>query len=180
VQRTPSMKDLRSSLLGLLGGAVGLGIMEAIRRSTKPLVEKRAAPEDIFVSTRSMSPLGPHHRPSEPATEAVGRILYEKIGGHEPSGKTRRKLSLAVHLGYGLLVAGMYGTIRGGKASHMLLEGALFGAGLWLFGDELAVPLLGLADKPTAYPMVRHAQALAQHLGFGLATAVASNKLAKD
>jgi hypothetical protein len=48
-----------------------------------------------------------------------------------------------------------------------------------LFGDELAAPLLGLSDKPTAYHPARHAQSLVSHLGYGVATAAATRALAE-
>jgi hypothetical protein len=55
--------------------------------------------------------------------------------------------------------------------------GAVFGVGLWLIGDELALPLLGLSDKPTAYHPTRHVQSLAAHLGYGVATAATTRAL---
>jgi uncharacterized membrane protein YagU involved in acid resistance len=61
-----------------------------------------------------------------------------------------------------------------------LRDGALFGAALWLFGDEIAMPLLGLADKPTQYHPTRHLQSLAAHLGFGVATAATAQALRPD
>ena len=163
---------------GLLGGAVGLLAMELVKRVTAPLVDKRAPePSDAFLTERSMSPLGPQHRPDEGATDALGRLAYEAMAGHEPSRATKNKLSWAVHIGYGLAVATLYGAIRGRRARRILRDGAVFGAGLWLLGDELAVPLLGLSDRPTTYPARRHLQSLAQHLGFGVATAAATRAL---
>jgi hypothetical protein len=164
--------------LGLIGGAIGLGTMEILRRISAPLVKKRAKqPTDVFLTERTMSPLGPKHEPGEGETEALGRILYERVTGRAPSPRAKTALSWAVHLAYGLGVAAVYGIVRGGGTRHALRDGALFGAGLWLFGDELAVPLLGLSDKPTTYPVSRHAQALAQHLGFGIATVATTRKL---
>ncbi len=172
------MRDIRRGLgLGVIGGALGLAAMELIRRATKPLIKDRAhKPTDVFLTERSMSPLGPQHAADESATDALGRIAYHRLVGHDPSKQRKAQLSWAVHIGYGLLVAALYGAIRG-KRSHVLRDGLVFGAGLWLFGDELAVPLLGLADKPTAYHPTRHAQSLAQHLGFGLATAATTRAL---
>src|SRR5437764_931818 len=92
----------------------------------------------------------------------------------------QRKLSWAADIGSGLAVASLYGAIRGGRdrgIPRAVLGGALFGAGLWLLGDELAVPLLGLSDKPTTYPVKSHLQSLAQHLGFGVATAATTGVL---
>jgi hypothetical protein len=168
---------------GLLGGIAGLLAMELIKRATAPLTERAPKPSDAPLTARTMSPLGPQHTPEEGATDAIGRLGYEKLTGHEPSRKTKSRLSWAVHLGYGLLVAGLYGAARGNarRRNHPALaavgEGALYGAGLWLLGDELAVPLLGLSDKPTAYPPANHVQSLAQHLGFGVATVATTRAL---
>jgi hypothetical protein len=127
-----------------------------------------------------MSPLGSHHRDDESATAAVGRIGYERVVGHDPSEKQERALSLAAHLGYGLCVAGLYGAIearRRRSLTRAIRTGALFGLGLWLFGDELAAPLLGLSDKPTQYHPTQHAQSLVAHLGFGIATAATTHAI---
>jgi hypothetical protein len=43
--------------------------------------------------------------------------------------------------------------------------------------DELAMPLLGLTDGPTAYPAELHAHGLAAHLAYGAATALATQLL---
>jgi hypothetical protein len=177
------MRTLRSKLgYGLLGGAAGLLAMELVKRATAPLVKDRAQrPTDADLTARSsMSAVGRHHGPEESATDALGRIFYENLVGRAPSPGTQRKLSWAVHIGYGLVVASLYGAVRGGRdhgAARCVMSGALFGAGLWLLGDELTLPLLGLSDKPTAYPVGSHLQSLAQHLGFGVATAAATGAL---
>jgi uncharacterized membrane protein YagU involved in acid resistance len=163
---------------GLLGGAAGLLVMEAVRRATAPLVKERAPkPTDVLLTEKTISPTGVHHRRGEPATEALGRIVYEKVSDHEPSRSTKRRLSWTVHIAYGLLVAAGYGLVRGGHRRRAIRDGLLFGTGLWLLGDELAVPLLGLADKPTEYHSTHHAQSLAQHLGFGIAAAMTTRAL---
>lgn len=48
--------------------------------------------------------------------------------------------------------------------------GVPFGAAVWLIADELALPALGLAERPQAYPVSTHAEMLAAHVVFGLAT----------
>lgn len=118
-----------------------------------------------------MSLIGTHHRDAESATDALGRISYEKLAHREPSAKAKNVLSWAFHLGFGLANAAVFGALRGEERRHALRDGAIFGAVLWLVIDELAVPLLGLADKPTEYHPTRHLQSLASHLGYGLATA---------
>jgi uncharacterized membrane protein YagU involved in acid resistance len=152
--------------------------MELVRRGTGRFVAARTPkPTDVFATERSISPFGPQHGPDEGATEALGRIAYERVVGHPPSPEAKWTLSWAVHIAYGLAVAMAYGAIRGGRTYRPVRDGALFGAALWLLGDELAAPLLGLSDKPTAYPPTRHLQSLAQHLGFGVATATTTRIL---
>lgn len=177
------MRNLPRKLgYGLLGGAAGLLAMELIKRATAPLA-KRGAPRptnDELTARSSMSVVGRHHDLEESATDAFGRIAYETVTGRAPSPGTQRKLSWAVHIGYGLMVASLYGAVRGGRdrgVARAVVGGALFGAGLWLLGDELAIPLLGLSDKPTTYPVTSHLQSLAQHLGFGVATAATTGVL---
>jgi hypothetical protein len=178
-----AMQTLRTKLgYGVLGGAVGLLAMELVKRVTAPLVRRRGPRpiDEDLIARSSMSVIGRHHGPEESATDALGRILYENLAGRAPSAATQRKLSWAVHIGYGLVVASLYGAVRGGRdrgVAGAVTSGALFGAGLWLLGDELAAPLLGLSDKPTAYPVNSHLQSLAQHLGFGVATAAATGAL---
>ena len=163
--------------IGFVGGIVGLAAMELVRRLTAPLTKRAREPTEVFVRARSMSLIGPHHEPGESATAALGRLGYHKLVGEPPSKATKAKLSWAVHIGYGLLVASAYGAIRGDTHGHAIRDGIAFGAALWLFGDELAVPLLGLSDKPTLYHPTQHAQSFAQHLGFGIATARALEAL---
>ena len=52
------------------------------------------------------------------------------------------------------------------------IAGIPFGAAFWMVVDEGALPLLGLAKGPTAYPSSTHAYALASHLVFGLTAEV--------
>ena len=87
-------------------------------------------------------------------------------------------MSWAVHIGYGLACAGAFAALVQ-RPRHAVRTGALFGAALWLFGDEIMAPLLGLSDKPTEYHPTAHAQALLQHLGYGVATVATTNALAR-
>ncbi len=166
------MRELGKRIgVGVIGGAIGLIAMEIIRSRTARLVKQREPePTDVFATARSMSPFGVHHEAGESATGALGRMAYEKIVGHEPSGRAKNRLSWGIHIAYGLLAAAAYGVVAG-DSRRVLRDGVLFGSALWLLGDELAVPLLGLADKPTAYHPTHHLQSFAQHIGFGVGTA---------
>jgi hypothetical protein len=45
-----------------------------------------------------------------------------------------------------------------------------FGAILFAGADELALPLLGLSDKPTKFPLSTHVYGLASHAVYGVTT----------
>jgi uncharacterized membrane protein YagU involved in acid resistance len=45
----------------------------------------------------------------------------------------------------------------------------VYGMALWLFGDEVAVPALGLGPPPTRIAARNHADYLGGHLVYGIA-----------
>lgn len=133
-------------------------------------VERHEALDDISV-------VGQQSREDEPATESVGRIAYETVTGDEPEEDTRQKLGQAVHWGYGILMGGVYGALRPEADAPDLAAGLGYGTALWVLGDELMVPLLGLSEGPTAHSIPDHAMALGAHLAYGATTATATQAL---
>lgn len=171
-----AMHYLMRALARAATGIAGLAAMELVRRTTAPLIQQRPPrPTDVFESAQSISPWGRQHLDGESSTAAIGRIAFERLLGRSPSDRTKEALSWAVHFTYGVSVAALFAAIR--RRPRIVRDGFWYGAALWLFGDELAVPLLGLADKPTAYHPTHHAQAFAQHVAFGIATAAATRGL---
>jgi hypothetical protein len=171
---------------GLIGSLVGLAAMDLYSRGMKALAsrygsengsgnrngsgQKSHALDDIAID-------GIKARKDEPATEAVARLAVEAVTDGEPTDRTRARLGQVVHWGYGAAVGGLYGLLRCDHEDLDLPAGAGYGAALWLIGDELMVPLLGLAKGPTANGVGSHAQALGAHLVYGLATSGATHAL---
>lgn len=127
-----------------------------------------------------ISLVGRHYEKDESATAALGRIAYKEISGQEPqSEETEEMLSYLVHWGYGIFQGGMYGALRA-SADGLDVKGGLgYATALWLFGDELAVPMLGLQGGPTSVSEVQHLNRLGAHLAYGLGTAIATQTLLK-
>lgn len=73
-----------------------------------------------------------------------------------------------VHYAYGTTLGGLYGALAEPAPALTLGAGTAYGAAVWLVGDELLVPLLGLSKPPTQFPPSTHAYALASHLVYGL------------
>lgn len=159
------MHSLPRVLALAIPGAFGLAAMELVRRSTQRFVTARAP---------GRTPSGARYHADESATTAIGRIAYEALFQRPPSEKMKNALSWAVHISYGIGAGALFAALR---PQARPIEGALYGAALWLLGDELAVPLLRLSDKPSAYHPSQHAQSFAQHLGYGIALAAATHVL---
>jgi len=163
-------------LAGAAGGAAGTFAMDSYMRAMKKALPdgKHSKPKEHLISL-----IGRKHEKGESSTAALGRMLYEAATGERPSERTRKTLSKAVHWGYGVDLGGLYGVVRGRKRKLDVLGGLIYGAGLWVLGDEIAVPLIGLAEGPKAYPTKIHAESLGAHLVYGVATAVATQLLRK-
>lgn len=70
---------------------------------------------------------------------------------------TTRKMRAGVLLFQG----GVYGALRGKVDGPDVLGGVAYGTALWLVGDGVAAPMLGLQEGPVAYPLGEPPQPLA-------------------
>jgi hypothetical protein len=175
-------------VVGILGGAAGLTSMALYWRYVAPRLEEavghHAAGEEESEPESPPGPLddvsipGQLYEGEESSTAALGRLIYTGMTGRPPRAKeTRNMLSELVHWGYGMLQGGLYGACRA-AARGLDLEGGVVYAGLlWLIGDELAVPLLGLQGGPTSASPVDHLNRLGAHVSYGLATAAVTQTL---
>ena len=176
-------------LRGAIGSVAGLAAMGLFFRAAQALsngqeekgdesgngesedfIERHDALDDISVAGRQAEE-------GEPSTEAVGRIGYEAATGHEPDEEMKHRLGQAVHWGYGILLGSVYGALREEADAPDLLGGLGYGTAAWVIGDELIVPLLGLAEGPTSHGWTDHAKALGAHLVYGAATSTATHAL---
>ncbi len=162
-------------LLGLAAGAAGTAAMDLYQKAMKKV--SNGQPASSEPKEHDISLTGRKHEPGESATAAIGRLAYRKVTGRDPDGETRTRLSNAVHWGYGIDMGTTYALLRDRRAHLDWAGGLAFGAALWVLGDEIAVPLLGLAEGPKAYPKSLHAETLGAHLVYGITTAAATQLL---
>lgn len=175
-------------LRGAVGSVAGLAAMAIVFKAAETLngsdgradgngeaeegdfIERHHALDDIAV-------VGQQAEEDEAATEAVGRIGFETVAGHDPDEQLKQRLGQAVHYGYGVLLGGVYGAMREDAEGSDLLGGLGYGTAAWVLGDEIMVPLLGLSEGPTSHGWKTHATALGAHLAYGAATAGATQAL---
>ena len=93
---------------------------------------------------------------------------------------TRREKQVAgpiVHYLFGASMGAVYGAAVHARPELTVGMGVPFGLAVWLLADEVALPTLGLADGPGAYPFATHAEMLAAHMVFGAATHLATRQV---
>lgn len=177
-------------VVGILGSVAGLLAMRYYWNNVAPMLKDKANSQsgnkqqqqqaNSLQELDSIAIFGKQYKDDESATAALGRMLYSRLNGQEPqSEETKTALSYLVHWGYGMYQGGNYGAWRSDAGFPDLRGGLIWGAGLWLVGDELMVPLLGLQQGPGAVPPVQHANRLGAHLAYGLATAATTQLLRK-
>ncbi len=164
-------------LIGVAGGLAGTAAMSLYMKGIKSLHNPQQNKQASAPSEHDVSVIGRQHQNGESATAAIGRILYKTVKGREPDEQTKNKLSSFVHWGYGTDMGAAYALLRGRKTHLDWAGGLAYGAALWFAGDEIAVPLLGLAEGPKGYPKSLHAETLGAHLVYGVATAAATQLL---
>lgn len=167
---------------GAVGGVAGLVAMRlywkgatAMMGEDPRMLTNEGAPHEL---DEMRATGGMQAEDDESSTAAVGRIAREKVTGRPPqSREEKEKLSYGVHWSYGIATAKLYALVRGRQDGVDGAGGLAFGTLLWVLGDELLVPLLGLSKGPTAYPPAQHAHRFGAHVAFGLATAAAAQAL---
>jgi hypothetical protein len=172
--------DCRGLILGAIGGAVGLVAMEGYWKAVASLSggDPRAHTPPRSGRLDQISLIGKQHYEGESATAALGRIIYKRLTGTNPeSDEMRTALSYLVHWAVGTGLGAVYGGVRGRAPGVDAVGGAIFGTAVWVLGDELFNPLVGLAKGPTAYPAAVHAHAFGAHLAYGLATSAVTQLL---
>jgi hypothetical protein len=150
---------LKACLSGLAGGAAGTGAMNLYMKGMQKALKDES------------------HLSREQNGEQPAELAYTRLTHREPGDETKNKLSNVVHWGYRANIGGAYGLIRGRREKLDIVGGFAYGAALRAFGDELAVPLLGLAEGPKAYPKSIHAETFGAHLVHGVTTAAVTQLL---
>ena len=155
--REPEM--LKGAVAGFVGGLVASWTMNQFQEALSKLIEGVEKPH----GAQSLKPGGGQEgvrqmrrapeantEEQEDATEKLADAISEKVFGRALNKEEKEKAGAVVHYAYGAAMGGVF----------------------WIAADEITVPLLGLAQPPTRYPLSTHAYALASHLVYGLTAEV--------
>jgi putative membrane protein len=165
---------IKGTVAGMIGGLAGAWAMNRFQAGVKSLSACCAPTENS--DSQSESGQGAPHPKSESSrsqdaattvklAEAISRTVFD----HPLSRSEKKVAAPMVHYGYGAMAGGVYGAVA--EAAPIVTEcaGAGYGTVLWLLGDEVAVPMLGLSKSPQKYPVSTHLSAAASHVVYGLA-----------
>jgi len=109
---------------------------------------------------------------SETATERAAGVLARAVLGRDMATATERRLAgAALHAVTGAAAGAVYGAAAAKLTPKVTAwRGVLFGAGVWLLADQVAVPLLRLGRAPTRHRWASQLMNLCAHLVFGVTT----------
>jgi putative membrane protein len=152
------VRILRGALAGAIAGFVGAYAMERFQALWSETA-KQARPKQAARAAKD-----------EPTTVKAAERVVESVLHTELPDEVKPVAGEAVHYGMGAVSGAIYGAVAEVLPIARAGNGLLFGAVLWWVADNTAVPALGLAKKPSAYPPSTHAYALSSHLVYGFLT----------
>lgn len=168
----------KGAVAGAVGGVVGVLAMSTMeilldylheRKPSRPVQELslRGGRHDI-AGLKDRARLS--RLPQKDATvKAAERFAMLSGAGGIKRGH-RHMAGLAVHYGFGACVGAAYGLAVGKWLPTGTMSGLVFGGAVWLFAEELALPLTGFTERPGKYRVSDHVNALTAHLVFGSTT----------
>jgi uncharacterized membrane protein YagU involved in acid resistance len=129
-------------------------------------------------SAKPSAPRGPAAEPPPtPSDDNATTRVAEALVGHPIPPALKPAAGAAVHYGYGAAMGALYGGLAEIVPSVGMGLGIPYATAMWLFGDEVAVPALGLGKPPTATTPAEHAGALSAHFVYGVTLDIARRVL---
>ena len=96
--------------------------------------------------------------------------ISELLQGRHLTRDEKKKAGPVLHYAFGAIMGAVYGASVEVNPAANALAGIPFGAILFAAADEVALPALGLSDKPAAYPLSTHLYGLVSHAVYGVTT----------
>lgn len=165
---------LKGTVSGLVGGLVASWVMNQFQAAWSKAAEGFEKPHGAqsMQPSDGGSPAGPKEEDKDDATVKTARAISAGVFGHELKESEKKPAGAVVHYAFGAATGGLYGAAAEVVPEVTTGLGLPFGVAFWAIADETVVPLLGLSEGPTEYPVSTHAYALASHLVYGLSAEV--------
>jgi hypothetical protein len=169
---------LKGATAGMFGGVAGVLGMTAFQLLIDVLTGSAQSQ-----AVRELSQRGGRHdiaslksrarrsgRRQRDATVLAAGWLTQLALGRPLERQHRHAAGMAVHYAFGAAVGGAYGCVKEAFPVAPPSGGVSLGIAVWLVGEELTLPALGLTRPPSYYALPDHVNAFASHLLFGVTT----------
>src|SRR5438309_1053818 len=157
-RRRPSV--WKGAAAGVVGGLVASWTMNEFSSLMKTVTESRGN------GAKQKAQRNGGQKPEDP-TMTTAEKISEAVADKKLNKRQKKQGGTAVHYAFGALMGAAYGAVAEAAPAVRTLAGLPYGVALFVGVDELALPILGLAKKPTEYPLSRHLSGLGQHLVYG-------------
>jgi putative membrane protein len=147
---------LKGMLAGAVGGLVASRTMNAFQKVWS------AAEKQITGGERGQSGGQQNSEDTEDATMKTADRISEALQGRQLTKAEKKKAGPVVPYAFGA-------SVEVNPAANAL-AGIPFGAILFAAADEVALPVLGLSDKPAASRLSTHLYRLVSHAVYGVTT----------
>ncbi len=154
------IKVLKGAFAGIVGGLVGSLVMTQFQSLVTKVSEQMHAGKNNNGKKDN----------SESSTVKAANAISEGVFGHHLTKDEKGPAGEAVHYAMGAASGFIYGVAAEMAPVTTAAAGVPFGAAVWVFADDVAVPALGLSKPATEFPLSTHAYALSSHLVYGVTT----------
>jgi putative membrane protein len=155
---------LKGMLAGAVGGLVACWTMNEFQKVWS------AADKQINGGKQGQQGEQKGGEDAEDATMKTADRISEALQGRHLTKAEKKKAGPVVHYAFGAIMGAVYGASVELNPAANALAGIPFGAILFAAADEVALPVLGLSDKPAAYPPSTHLYGLVSHAVYGVTT----------
>lgn len=149
-------KFFTSIAKGVVAGAVATYVMDRVTWFIYERQDIRTRVHETLARTEM----------KDPAHALVSR--FSRATGLQIDVQQPNPAGIGVHYAVGILPVVAYSLMRGRVPFVGKTRGLLFGTAVFALVDEAMSPMLGIANRPGAYPWQAHARGLAGHLAYGL------------
>jgi uncharacterized membrane protein YagU involved in acid resistance len=154
----------RAVLAGVLGGLAGTLVMNYAQRL---LTEAMDAEPPRSAAGKHDARDWQEREEGRNANELAAQAIATTIGGRPLTDDELTVVAPLAHFGFGAALGAIYGRFLRDDQQCLFTRGATFGAAVWLFADEIAMPLLRLSRATTERSLEKHLQSFASHIVFG-------------
>lgn len=84
------------------------------------------------------------------------------------SDREKQAGALFCHYAVGGAMGMLYAAVANRSPAVRKFSGVIFGASVWLVADELLMPALGISRKLNNYSLLMQANALGEHIAYGV------------